>query len=102
MRYLCFLALLSLLLSSAQNAPENHDRLKKVSLIKTGMRAQEVRGLLGQPDHVARQILYRRFRDQWRYLEPAGLWIEFDCLKGQDPEVIAIHLPDADRPREHF
>ena len=56
--------------------------------IGKGMTAEQARKLLGAPDHTSRQILYRRYLEQWSYDHPAGLWIELDCVKGQDPRVI--------------
>src|SRR5438552_14231884 len=63
--------------------------------IGKGMTAEQARKLLGAPDHTSRQILYRRYAEQWTYDNPAGLWIELDCVKGQDPRVIGVHLPAA-------
>ena len=47
----------------------------------------EVHRLLGPPDRRARQVLYRRYLEQWVYDPPLSLRISFDCLAGQDPHV---------------
>jgi hypothetical protein len=69
------------------------DRRNTIEKVRPGMAADAVRQLLGQPNRIARQILYRRFLEQWIYDEPAGLWIEWDCLKGQEPRVLTVHVP---------
>jgi len=52
--------------------------------VKTGMTSAEVLKLIGKPARVSRQVLYRRYREQWFYNDPPGVWIDFDCFKGQD------------------
>jgi hypothetical protein len=69
------------------------DRVRNLANVQVGMTAEAVRKQLGRPSRRSRQILYRRFVEQWRYDDPAGLWIEFDCLKGQEPKVLAVHPP---------
>jgi hypothetical protein len=56
----------------------------------------EVQELLGTPTQVARQVLYRRYLEQWTYDRPVRLCVVFDCLKGQDPLLrAAFPLPPA-------
>ncbi len=69
------------------------DRNRNLKQVHVGLTADEVRTLLGPPDHSARQILYRRQIEQWQYDDLPGLWIEYDCLKGRDPRVRAVHAP---------
>jgi hypothetical protein len=69
------------------------ERQQNMARIHAGMSADEVRKLLGSPDHTARQILDRRYVEQWSYDDPPGFWIELDCVKGQDPRVIGVHKP---------
>jgi hypothetical protein len=76
-----------------RNKVQLSDRRRNIERIHPGMTAAEVQTLLGRPDRTPRQILYRRFREQWIYDDFPGLRIEFDCIKGQDPRVIAVHLP---------
>ena len=51
-----------------------------------------------EPKRVARQILYRRYLEQWVYDGPEAMRIEFDCPRGQEPKVIAIHSLNAAKP----
>jgi hypothetical protein len=64
--------------------------------VRRGMTAVEVRDAFGPPLRVSRQVLYRRFLEQWSYELPAPLTIEFDCLKGQGPRVLTVH---SDEPK---
>jgi hypothetical protein len=59
--------------------------------IQSGMTAAQVLKILGKPTRTARQILYRRYREQWFYDRLPGSWIEFDCFKGHDPHVLTAH-----------
>jgi hypothetical protein len=68
---------------------------RSIGAVRTGMTAAEVSEVMGKPTQSARQILYRRYREQWYYSNLPGVWIEFDCFKGQDPRVVAVHKPAA-------
>jgi hypothetical protein len=61
------------------------------------MTANEALDQMGKPRRTARQILYRRYREQWFYDAPAGAWIEFDCFKGQEPRLIAKYISNSVR-----
>jgi hypothetical protein len=52
----------------------------------------EVRQVLGAPRGVARQILYRRYLEQWAYDAPLPLYVVFDCHKGEEPRLQSVHL----------
>jgi hypothetical protein len=52
--------------------------------------AAELRQLLGPPQRIARQILYRRYLEQWSYDDPLLLHIEWDCHKGQEPQILTV------------
>jgi hypothetical protein len=58
--------------------------------IQRGTSAGEVRRLLGPPKRTARQLLYRRAIEQWRYEEPARMLIDFEHTKGQDARVLSV------------
>jgi hypothetical protein len=58
--------------------------------VRVGMTADQVRQLLGPPRRVARQILYRRYLEQWSYDAPAPRTIIFEYVVGQEPKVIAL------------
>ena len=55
-----------------------------------GMSQAEVRQLLGPPKHIARQILYRRYLEQWVYGGPNAVRIEFDCVRGKEPQILNV------------
>jgi hypothetical protein len=74
------------------------DRAGNVRRVRPGMTPAEVRRLLGPPDRIARQILYRRYLEQWIYDDPPALRIVFDCLKGQEPHVQTVHAPTDSKP----
>jgi hypothetical protein len=54
------------------------------------MSPKEIREMFGNPDKVFRQILFKRYVEQWVY-ETSGLWVQFNCLKGQEPSVSSYH-----------
>ncbi len=56
-----------------------------------GLSFEQVRGLLGPPHRVARQILSHRCLEQWVYGPPYDFRIEFDCPRGQKPQLLATH-----------
>jgi hypothetical protein len=63
-----------------------------------GMSQDEVRRLLGPPKRVARQILYRRYLEQWVYEGPNAVRIEFDCVRGKEPQILTVHPLTPPRP----
>jgi hypothetical protein len=46
-----------------------------------------LREILGPPAKVARQILYRRYLEQWTYERPVALQLMFQCPRGQEPRL---------------
>lgn len=62
--------------------------------LRIGMTAQAVQQLLDRPQRVARQILYRRYLEQWTY-EATGVLVEFDCILGQEPRVQSVRRTNA-------
>jgi len=70
----------------------------QVARIPRGMTAAEVRLRLGPPRHVARQILDRHAIEQWIYGEPAVLRVEFDRIKGQEPQVLTVRVVQPVKP----
>ncbi len=77
---------------------EPMDRQRKVQQVRPGMTPDEVRRLLGPPERVARQILYRRYLEQWIYDPPLSLRIGWDCLSGQDPQVQTVQATTPEKP----
>jgi hypothetical protein len=66
--------------------------------LRPGMTQAEVRGLLGPPKRVARQILYRRYLEQWVYEGAHAARIEFDCVRGKEPQILTVHPLTPPRP----
>lgn len=66
--------------------------------VRPSMTAEEVRKALGAPRRISRQILYRRYLEQWTYDNPTSLWVEFVCPKGQEPYVLTVHPADSKKP----
>jgi hypothetical protein len=50
----------------------------------------EVEDLLGKPKHVARQILFSRYIEQWTYGDPFPVWIDFDWPKGKEKQIQTV------------
>ena len=66
--------------------------------LRPGMSQEEVRRLLGPPKQVARQILYRRYLEQWVYEGAGAVRIEFDCVRGKEPQILTVHPLTPPRP----
>jgi len=56
-----------------------------------GMSQAQVRQFLGPAKRIARQILYRRYLEQWLYEGPRAVRIEFDCVRGNEPQILTVH-----------
>jgi hypothetical protein len=54
--------------------------------------------LLGRPQRMARQVLHRRYVEQWHYDAPLALDVVFDCPRGQAPHVTSVHLARKRKP----
>ena len=65
--------------------------------IKPGMTGTEVRNRLQAPKRVARQILYRRYLEQWTYERPSRL-VVLQGSKGQELHVLTVHEPAPGQP----
>ncbi len=58
----------------------------------------EVRELLGPPKQILRQVLYRRYVEQWHYDTPLTLCVVLHAQKGQEARVQTVLLPGASKP----
>jgi hypothetical protein len=58
----------------------------------------EVRELLGPPRQVLRQVLYRRYVEQWHYDTPLTLCVVLQAVKGQEARVQSVLLPGDAKP----
>jgi hypothetical protein len=63
---------------------------RKKDRVHPGMTPKQVREMLDEPTRISRQILHRRQLEQWYYDKPIPLWIEFNCVKGQEPYVLTV------------
>jgi hypothetical protein len=66
--------------------------------LRLGMTQADVRRLLGPPKRTARQILYRRYLEQWVYEGPDAVRIEFDCVRGKEPQILTVQPLTPGRP----
>jgi hypothetical protein len=55
-----------------------------------GLSPSQVRDRLGRPRWVCRQVLAHRYVEQWVYGEPHFLRLEFDCPRGQKPQLQSV------------
>ena len=58
----------------------------------------EVRELLGTPQQVLRQVLYRRYVEQWHYDTPLALCVVLQGIKGQVPRVQTVLVAGTGNP----
>jgi len=61
-----------------------------LSKLRPDMLQSEVRRLLGPPKRIGRQILYRRYLEQWVYDGPKPVRIEFQCVRGEEPKILTV------------
>lgn len=78
--------------------PAKPDAPPEPNKLPAGTSQAEVRRLLGPPKRVARQILYRRYLEQWVYDGPNAVRIEFDCVRGKEPQILTVHPLTPPRP----
>jgi hypothetical protein len=69
-----------------------------LSKLRPEMLQSEVRKLLGPPKRIARQILYRRYLEQWVYDGPKPVRIDFNCVRGEEPKILTVHPLPAPAP----
>jgi hypothetical protein len=75
----------------SKKAELNLDALRaRLLQCKPGEGEVLLRILLGKPKHVARQILYGRYLEQWTYDDPVPVRIEFDWRKGQEKQIQTV------------
>ena len=73
----------------------DQDRLL-IAVVKALPRAawtpEQILDVLGAecPKTTARQIFYRRYREQWIFEHPIRCCVVFDCVKGKDSRVVAV------------
>lgn len=67
---------------------DKKDPMLLFARLKRGMTPEQVHQLVGSPKHIARQILYHRYREEWVYDTPVTVRITFDCPRGQKPQLL--------------
>lgn len=53
--------------------------------------AEEVLEVFGANRKISRQLLHRRYLEQWVYQDPLPLTITFEFPKGQPPRLFSVH-----------
>lgn len=67
------------------------ERATSFAKLKPGMSPEQVRRIVGAPPkHIARQILYHRYREQWVYETSSPIRLTFDCPRGQTPQLLSV------------
>ncbi len=66
------------------------ERDQRLAAVQRGMTPDQVRGLIGAPHHVCRQILYHRCVEQWIYDSVFQLRLEFDRPLGQEARLQSV------------
>jgi hypothetical protein len=74
-----------------KEAIRRRDFLAVVSREKN-LSPDQVRELLQQPQRKSRQVLFKRHIEQWFYDPPLALCVEFECVLGQKPRLVSVHL----------
>jgi hypothetical protein len=57
-----------------------------------------LRELLGPPRQVLRQVLYRRYREQWHYDTPLSVCVVLEGARGQEARVRTVLVPGGAKP----
>jgi hypothetical protein len=52
---------------------------------------QEVRQLLGDPEKLSRQVVYRRYLEQWSYQQPLPLCLLWSVARGENARLVEVH-----------
>ena len=91
---------LKLLLAQADQAHGDEARRLRADVRRQllDLPPARVSALLGKPKTVARQILYRRYLEQWTYDRPVPLRLLFHCPRGQEPRLLAVLWDRPEKP----
>lgn len=79
---------------SADSSPAERQKLtgQMTGLIATVLHTpDEVLEVLGTKRKISRQLLHRRYLEQWVYEQPLPLVVTFEFRKGQPPRLFSIH-----------
>lgn len=90
MRARCLVALCGVAWLAGAGPPAKPDPATNLVMVQPGMGMARVRELLGDPDRVSRQVLFRRHIEQWAYPGSPSPRVEFDCPRNGEPRVSAV------------
>jgi hypothetical protein len=65
------------------------DGAEPFAKLERGMTPDQVRERVGPPRRTSRQILSYRYVEQWIYGPPSSARLQFDCLRGQKPQLVS-------------
>lgn len=75
---------------------DGEEPLRPFAKLERGMTPEQVRKIVGAPKHIARQVFYHRYREQWLYEAAVPVRLTFDCPRGQKSQLLSSHgLPDS-------
>jgi hypothetical protein len=80
-----------LVVEAADNNREEFARQAAPLLAAGGKTPNEVKQLLGSPQRVSRQMVYRRLVEQWIYDRPLPLCIVWQSHRGQETQILSVH-----------
>lgn len=84
------IVLVSVLVSASALSCAEPPAPNRLNSIRRGMPAEEVKKVCGPPSRVARQVLFRRYLEQWQYDEFSG-YVEIVYPRGEAGYVSGVH-----------
>jgi len=82
----------------AGDAEARRKKLWNLFRNSTHLTQAKVLKLLGKPERKARQIVHRRYLEQWQYGPPLDVEVTFAGFPGKAPRVISVRLPGKRKP----
>ena len=87
-RWLPAVLLLGVALPGAADPVPPGGRDPRLAAAVPGAKPAEVKRALGEPARVSRQVLYRRYLEQWGYDAPLPVRVEWEFAHGQEPRFL--------------
>jgi hypothetical protein len=78
--------------------PPEAERAQRLALLQVRMTPDQVRRLLGEPQHTARQVLNQRCLEQWVYDQVFQVRLEFEYPRGQEPHLLSVPPTNPGKP----
>lgn len=78
---------------------DGDDRLRAFAKLERGLTPEQVKRRVDAPKHIARQILYHRYQEQWLYDAPIPIRLTFDCPRGRKPQLLSPPVIPLDQRR---